>query len=110
VGVAEITYSPKKIGELKNYTIVGDTASLMYCDSITPQFVGSGLEGVLRTFTTPTVTGKYNFDPLFYLPVEKRTFQDIRIEVMNLKGAWIQFRPSDVPVQVVLHFRRVTKR
>jgi hypothetical protein len=98
VGVAEITYSPKKIGDLKNSIIVGDTISLMYCDSITPQFVGSGLERVPRTFTTTTVTGKYYFDPVFYLPVEKRTFQDIRIEVMNLKGAWIHFRPNDVPM------------
>jgi hypothetical protein len=35
VGVAEITYSPKKIGDL-NTIIVGDTVSLMYCDLITP--------------------------------------------------------------------------
>jgi hypothetical protein len=85
VGLAEIKFSPKKIGDLKNTIIVGETVSLMYCDLIT---FDSSLAKVLRTFKTPTVTGKYYFDPVFYVPVEKRTFHDIRIGVLDLKGAW----------------------
>jgi hypothetical protein len=94
---------------LKHSIIMGDTVSLMYCDLITPQFVGSSLARVLRTFTTPTVSGKYYFDPVIYVTVRKKSFQDTRIEVLDLTVAWIQFRPSDVPMQFVLHFRRVTK-
>jgi hypothetical protein len=36
VGVVEITWSPKKVGNFKPSMIVGDTVSLMYSDLITP--------------------------------------------------------------------------
>jgi hypothetical protein len=57
VGVTEITYSPKNVGIFRSSIIVGDTVSLMYCDLISPQFVGGSLARVLRTFTTPTMSG-----------------------------------------------------
>jgi hypothetical protein len=57
---------------------------MMYCDLITPQFIGVALARVVRTFTTPTMDGKYYFDNVYYVPVEKRTSHDIRIEILDL--------------------------
>jgi hypothetical protein len=109
VGVTEITLSPRNVGTFKPSMIVGDTISMMYYDLITPQFVGVALARVISTFTTPRMDGKYYFDNVYYEPVEKKTFQDIRIEVLDLQGKRVQFKASEVPMQVVLHFRRVTK-
>jgi len=44
---------------------------------------------------------------VYYLPVEKRTFRDIRIEILNLSGERIAFTDSKTPLKAVLHFRRV---
>jgi hypothetical protein len=109
VGVTEITWSPKNVGTFKPSMIIGDTISMMYCDLITPQFTGDTQARIVRTFTTPTWDGKYYFDNVYYVPVEKRTFQDIRIEIVDLAGKRIQFKYSEVPMKVILHFRRVTK-
>jgi hypothetical protein len=82
---------------------------MMNCDLITPQFIGVTQARVIRTFTTPTWNGKYYFHNICYVPVEKRTFQDIRIEILDLQGRRIPFKTSEVPMKVVFHFRRVTK-
>jgi hypothetical protein len=108
VGVTEITWSPKNVGTFKPSMIVDDTISMMYCDLLTPQFISVTQVRIIRTFTTPTWDGKYYFDKLYYVPVEKRTFQDIRIEILDLAGKRIQFKSSEVPMKMVLHFRRVT--
>jgi hypothetical protein len=49
--------------------------------------------------------------------VEKRTFKNIRIEILKLNGLPYQYKSdkmsgvkSDNPVKVVLHFRRVEKK
>jgi hypothetical protein len=81
---------------------------MMYCDLITRQFVGVALASIIRTFTTPTMNDKYYFD-VYYIPLEKRTFQDNRIEILELQGKRVQFKDSEVPTRVVLHFRRATK-
>jgi hypothetical protein len=41
------------------------------------------------------------------MPVEKRSFREIRIEILTLEGIRIPFRHSKSPTKVVLHFRRV---
>jgi hypothetical protein len=109
VGVTEITWSPKNVGTCKPSMIVGDTIAMMYCDLITPQFIGVTLARVIRTFTTPILDSKYYFENVYYVLVEKRTFQDIRIEILELQGRRIPLKTTEVPMKVVLHFRRVTK-
>jgi len=37
----------------------------------------------------------------------KSEFQDIRIEIKKLNGEPLEFQNTDVPVKVVLHFRRI---
>jgi hypothetical protein len=44
---------------------------------------------------------------IYYLPVEKRVFQDIHMEMKKLDGEQIHFGDSVVRVNNVLHFRRV---
>jgi hypothetical protein len=109
VSVSEITWSPRNVGTFKPSVIVCDVISMMYCDLITPQFVGVALARVIRIFTPPTMDGKYYFDNVYYVPVEKRTFQDICIEVLDLQGKRVQFKALEVPMQVVLRFRHFTK-
>jgi hypothetical protein len=75
VGVTEITYSPKNVGTFQHYMIVGDRVSPMYRDLISPQFVGTSLVRILRTFTKPTMSGKYYFDNVFYVPVKRKHFR-----------------------------------
>ena len=41
------------------------------------------------------------------MPVEKRRFQVIRIEILRQRGEPPKLKASDVPTKVVLHFRRV---
>ena len=110
VGLCELSHPPPTTGNLRPLVVVGDTNALVYCDLIAPQFVGTAMARYLRTFITPTVYGVHNFRQVYYVPVEKRTFRDIRIEVLNLSGKRIAFKDSQAPLKVVLHFRRVGTR
>ena len=107
VVLCELTHPPPVVGNLKQVVVVRDTNALVYCDLIAPQFVGTAVARYLRTFITPTVYGVHYFRNVYYVPVEKRTFRDIRIEVLNLSGQRIAFKDSRAPLKVVLHFRRV---
>ena len=49
----------------------------------------------------------YIYNDVYYVPVEKRMFRDIRIEILNLTGEKVAFEDSKTPLKVVLHFRRV---
>jgi len=51
--------------------------------------------------------GEFLYENVYYAPVEKKTFRDIRIEILNLSGERIVFRYSKTPLKAVLHFRRV---
>jgi hypothetical protein len=108
VGLAEFTYSPAALGNFKPaITFVGDTNHLIYCDLIPPQFVGSNLVRCLRSYIFASLSGQHIFDNIYYMPVEKRRFQDVRIEVRNLEGKLATFKTSTTPVKLVLHFRRI---
>ena len=73
--------------------------ALVYCDLIAPQFIGADMVRYLRTFKiVPTdYDSEYLFENVYYVPVEKRTFRDIRIEILNLSGRRIPFRDSETP-------------
>jgi len=47
------------------------------------------------------------YEKVYYVPVEKRTFRNIRIEILNMSGERIAFKDSKTPLKAVLHFQRV---
>ena len=101
VGLCELSYSAshglQKNGPLLNNLNVFLNA-LIYCDLIAPQLIGTTKLRCLRS---------YLFQNVYYVPLEKKTFRDIRIEILNQSGELIPFNDSAIPLKVVLHFRRV---
>jgi hypothetical protein len=106
VGVCELSFPPPQVGNFRSL-LVGDTNVLIYCSLIALQFVGGNLVRCFRTFITPTQHCHHVFENVYYVPVEKRRFQDIRIELLNLEGKQVNFKDSRTPVKMVLHFCRV---
>ena len=106
VGVCEISCPPPVVGTGLPLTTIGETHSLVYCNVISPQFIGDDLVRCLRSFIFPTTHCHHVFDKNFYVPIEKQRFQKIRIEVLTLEGKRVNFRDSKIPIKVVLHFRK----
>jgi len=109
VGLSEVSYFPPKRvmnrGAVVDY--ISTTNGLIYCDLITPQFVGENIVRVIRPIIIWPATGIHLYQNIYYFPVEKSEFQDIRIEIRKLNGEPPEFQQTDVPVKVVLHFRRI---
>jgi hypothetical protein len=55
VGLCEFTCSPLAAGTFKPTVIVGKSHDLIYCDLISPQFVGDKYVKCLRTFIYPSL-------------------------------------------------------
>jgi hypothetical protein len=108
VGVCELTCRPTTIGTFGAVNVISANNALIYCDLISPQFFGSQYVRVLRTFIMPTAYCNHSFENVYYMPVEKRRFHDLEIKIMRLDGTPVNFTESDVPVKIVLHFRRVS--
>jgi hypothetical protein len=89
-------------------TVVGATNALIYCDMISHQFFGSQYVRVLRTFIMLTAHWNHSFEKVYYVPVEKQRFQDIEIKILRLNGTPVEFIEVEIPVKIVLHFRRVS--
>ena len=106
MGVWEYSYPPKSVGTFKHTTVVGDTTGLIHCDLISSQCVGRALVRCMRTFIFPSLSGQHVFDNVYFLPVEKRTYKSIRIEILQFTGEPVEFKSSTTPSKVVLHFRR----
>ena len=111
-GLCELSYSvtswQPKVLDMRSFM-----NALMYCDLIAPQLIGTTKVRYLRSFRiVPTdYVSEYLFQNVYYVPVEKRTFRDTRIEILSLSGDRVPFRDSQTPLNVVLHFRRaVTHR
>jgi len=62
----------------------------------------------MRTFIYTSFSGEQVFDNVYYLPVEKRTFKIIRIEILQLTGKPVEYKSSTTLSKVVLHFRRLS--
>jgi len=75
VGVCEFSYPPNSVGTFKHTKVVGDTTGLIYCDLISPQYVGRALVRCMRAFICPSLSGQHVFDNVYYLRVEKRTLK-----------------------------------
>ena len=83
VGLCEVTYFPPKRFVMGRAVIdhVSTTNGLIYCDLIAPQFVGEDKVGAKRSITVWPPTGIHLYQNIYYFPVEKSEFQDIRIEI-----------------------------
>jgi hypothetical protein len=96
VGICELTCRPTNVGTFGCVKVINENNALIYCNLISPQFFGSQYVRVLRTFLMPTTYCNHSFDNVYYMPVEKRRFQDIEIKIMRLDGTPVNFIESDV--------------
>jgi hypothetical protein len=106
VGVCELSYPQPTTITVKPVVIVGETHGILYCDLIKPQLVGGSIARSMRTFIYPSIYCQHTFYNVYYLPVEKGTFQDKRIEILTTEGERVKIKDSTSPSKVVLHFRR----
>ena len=101
VGLCEFTYPPKFKGTINPTMIVGDTNALIYCNLISPQFVGKELIRCLRTVVIPSLPGEHYFTHIYYVTIEKRFITHIRMEVRDQAGVPFAFRTDKVPIKCV---------
>jgi len=98
VGVSEISCSSSPEGA---------NPVLLYCNLISPQFLGDSTVRCIRTFLLyPNAMCQHEFQNVQYVPVKQRRFQDIRMEFLTTEGLHIPFEDSTMPTKVVLHFRK----
>ena len=94
-------------GHVKPLSVVGESIGFNYCDLISPQFVGSSLVRCLRKYIYPSLECQHKFENVYYLPVEKQKINNIRLEVLTLKGERVTVKSSKTPSRLVLHFLRI---
>ena len=106
VGLAELSYNApnRQIMQGSPVDVISSTNALIYCDLIKPQCVSTYNVRLLRTIICRTQLGNHIFQNIYYLPVEKTHFQDIRIELREAKGEPAAFDASIIPTKVVLHY------
>ena len=109
VGVCEFTCHPTNTGTFASVQVISSNNALICCELTSQQFVGSQYVRCLRTFIHPSTYCNNIFEIVYYIPVEKRRFMDIRIEILRLTGERVVFNASDVPMKIVLHFRRFSE-
>jgi hypothetical protein len=108
VGVCELSCHPYNVGTYANLKVISADTAFIYCDLISPQFVGSQYVEVLRTFIQPSTYCNHTFYNVYYMPVEKRCFRYIEIRLLRSEGRPVGFLPSTMPLKIVLHFRRIS--
>ena len=74
VGVCEFSCHPINVGTFAGLAVVSAQIAFLYCDLISPQFVGNPYVRFLRTFVHPTTNCNNIFEKVYYVPVEKRRF------------------------------------
>jgi hypothetical protein len=110
VAIMEFTHPPNISGQYSTIPIyIGIEHKFIYCDIISPQFIGGNLVRCIRSYIPSEINGQYKFDPIYYMPVERRYIRDIRIQINSIKGEIHKFRDNVNPVKVILHFRCVRK-
>lgn len=82
---------------------------LIYCDIIEPQITGDSWSKVLRTLNTSDGYVNYfckpcsvEFTQLHYIPVQKKNFDSIRIDIRDVAGKLMPFQHGTLSVK--LHF------
>jgi hypothetical protein len=106
VGICEFPYLPPLA--VKHVAIVVETTGLISCKLIKPQNIVGTITRYLRTFIYPSTYCLHNFDNLYYIPVEKGTFKDIRIKILTMDKRSIKIKDRKSPSKDVLHFRHVS--
>ena len=106
LGVCEFSCHPINVGTFASLQVISSQIAFIYCDLITQQFMGSQNVRCLRTFIHNMTFCNNIFHNVYYMPVEKRLFQEIRIEILRQTGKRLSFKASDVPTKVVIYFRR----
>ena len=101
VRLCEISYHPNTVGTLNCVKVVGDITALVYCDVISPQYVGKTLVRFLRTLIYPTMNCEHVYDNIYYFPVEKHTIKNVRIEILQLTGKRVEFKSSKTHTNIV---------
>jgi hypothetical protein len=102
VGLSEFTCPTLKTGTYQpSVIVIGARNFLIYCDLISLQFVGENLLRGLRTYIAPSTQCQHIFDQIYYMPVQKRIFQDIRIEILTMEGKRYAFNDNKHPTKVV---------
>ena len=83
---------------------------MIYCDLISPQFVGSSLVRCLQTYVYPLAERQRGrLENVYYVPAEKQKITNIRVEFLTLEGERVKFEESETPSRLVLHFRKVPR-
>jgi hypothetical protein len=104
VGLCEFSCVPIATGTIRPSVVVGDVTALIYCNIISPQFVGGDLLRCLRTYIQRFQACNFNFETVYYMPVEKKTFQNIHIKIVALDGTRVKYQDNDEPTKLVFHF------
>ena len=107
VGQCEISYGGPSNEPVKPNTHVDKTMVFVYWDLVAPQFVADQNLRTLRIIHYPSIIGEHRFQNIYYLPVEKRVFRDINIQMRLMDGSTVPFEAGILPVKMVLYFRRV---
>ena len=108
VRVFEFTCHPITISTIASLQVISSQIAFIYCELILQQFVGRQYVRCLRTFIHSSTFCHNIFENVYYMPVEKRRFQDLCIEILRQICERTKFKASDVPTKIVLHFRRVS--
>ena len=84
---------------------IGKGIGLIYCDLISPQFVGNSLGRCLRSYVYPSPERQRGrLENVYYVPAKKQMITNIRIEILTLEGKRVMFEGSDTSSRVFLHF------
>ena len=100
VGLCEHAFPPPKLVTHQAFEVVEQSKALIYCNLITPQFVGGQLVRCLRTNTFPSQYSDKKITTVHYLPVERRFIRHIHIQIKTADG-------KSAPSVGVLYFRRI---
>ena len=86
VGLCEFSCPLPNVGTLRTNVIVGERNAMIYCNFISPQFVSEKKLRFLRMYIHPTAFCNHVFENVYYMPLERRMFRDIRIKIADLSG------------------------
>ena len=106
VGVCEVSCSSPLPETLYTFDVssCADNA-MIYCNLISPQFVGDRTVRCMRTNQTDSFR-HHQFQNVHYVPVDKWQLQSIRVEFLTLEGLHVPLKDSTTPTNVVPHFRK----
>jgi hypothetical protein len=74
VGICEFAFPPPKIGLYKPLDLIASSRALIYCNLVSPHFVGNELVRCLLTYTFLSQLCHLTYDNIYYVPVEKRIY------------------------------------